>query len=124
MKVFDIEKAKEGAPVCTREGKEVRILCYDMKYMDKDMLVALVKQKDGGEYLRIYNPSGVCVEGGREQDLMMAPVKKKVWINLYKTECDNVLSDQITWDSKEEAEQYKDTKTLGWIGAYEVEVEI
>lgn len=124
MKCFDIEKAKDGATVCTREGKEVRILCYDMKYLDKDMLVVLVKQKNDEEHLRIYNTSGVSVEGRREQDLMMAPVKKKVWINLYKTECDNVLSDQITWDSKEEAEQYKDTKALGWIGAYEVEVEM
>ena len=31
MKPFDIEKAKAGEAVCTRDGRDVRILCYDMK---------------------------------------------------------------------------------------------
>lgn len=32
MKNFDIEAAKVGAPVCTRSGKPVRIICWDMKW--------------------------------------------------------------------------------------------
>lgn len=29
MKEFDLEKAKAGHPVCTRDGHEARILCFD-----------------------------------------------------------------------------------------------
>ena len=31
---FDIEKAKQGAKIVTRDGDNVRILCYDSKYYD------------------------------------------------------------------------------------------
>lgn len=31
MKEFDLEAAKKGARVCTREGRPVRILCFDKK---------------------------------------------------------------------------------------------
>ena len=29
MKTFDLEKAKAGAPLCTREGFRARIVCFD-----------------------------------------------------------------------------------------------
>lgn len=29
MKPFDLEKAKAGAPLCTREGFRARIVCFD-----------------------------------------------------------------------------------------------
>lgn len=123
MKKFDINKARQGAAVCTRKGKEVRILCYDMRHLDRDILVVLVKQNSGEEYIRMYNPSGVCVEGGPDEDLMMAPVKKNVWLNFYKTALGNIVSDQITWDNKDDAVK-NSTEQTGWLGAYEVEVEI
>lgn len=31
MKPFDLELAKQGHPVCTRDGKDVRIICFDAK---------------------------------------------------------------------------------------------
>lgn len=31
MKEFNINEAKAGAPVITRNGRKVRILCYDRK---------------------------------------------------------------------------------------------
>jgi hypothetical protein len=31
MKEFDLELAKAGHPVCTRDGKPVRIVCFDAK---------------------------------------------------------------------------------------------
>ena len=126
MNVFDIEKAKEGAAVCTRNGKKARIICFDRDYCNDLQIIALVKEDDSrNELVKIYNKHGVYTgPEGDSYDLMMAPVKKKVWINFYKTEYNNILSDQITWDSKKEAEQNKGVKALGWIGAYEIEVEI
>lgn len=31
MKEFDLEKAKAGHPVCTRNGNKARIICFDRK---------------------------------------------------------------------------------------------
>lgn len=31
QKQFDLEAAKAGKPVCTRNGKKVRIVCFDRK---------------------------------------------------------------------------------------------
>lgn len=42
---FDIEKAKQGAKVVTRDGHDVRILCYDRNSNDYP-IVALVQSKD------------------------------------------------------------------------------
>ena len=45
MKKFDIEQAKHGAPVCTRDGREVRILCMDRICNNGMKIIALVKDK-------------------------------------------------------------------------------
>ena len=31
LKPFDIQKAREGNPVCTRDGRKARIICFDKK---------------------------------------------------------------------------------------------
>ena len=53
MKEFDYEKAKAGAPVCTREGKPARIIFWDAKGISNDgkqyPIVALLEE-DGVEY--------------------------------------------------------------------------
>lgn len=57
---FDIEKAKQGAKVVTRDGHDVRILCYDSKnrsnqpivteiYIDDEVI--LVTHAEDGTYL-------------------------------------------------------------------------
>lgn len=45
---FDIEKAKQGAKVITRNGNSARILCYDRK-SETDPIVALVLQPNEDE---------------------------------------------------------------------------
>lgn len=122
MKKFDINKAREGAAVCTRKGKEVRILCYDMRHLDRDMLVVLVKQNSGEEYLRMYNPSGVCVEGGPDEDLMMATVKKTLWFNLY-TDGEAFYPGDFFYESKELAEANAKSK-LEFVEVKSIEMEV
>lgn len=41
MKTFDLEKAKAGAFVCTREGFRARIVCFDADN-DRFPIVALL----------------------------------------------------------------------------------
>ena len=125
MKAFDINMARQGAPVCTRNGKKARIICFDRDYHNDLPIVALVREHDNGdELVKTYNKyGGYTGPEGNSYDLMMAPVKKKVWINFYKTAADNIISDQLTWDSKDDALK-NSMEHPEWIGAHEVEVEI
>ena len=43
--------------------------------------------------------------------------------NVDETNADNIISDQLTWDSKDDALK-NSMEHHEWIGAYEVEVEI
>lgn len=45
MKPFDLEKAKAGAPLCTREGFRARIICFDADN-DRFPIVALIKDSN------------------------------------------------------------------------------
>lgn len=57
LKPFDIKKAKEGCPVYTRDGRKVRIVCFDK--IDARPILALVPSTDGkGEDVFDYFVSG------------------------------------------------------------------
>lgn len=96
MKDFDINLAKQGKPVCTRDGRKVRIICFDAKRKDEKCIIALVPSKDypGFEDLIAY-PNNGNYYGGYENDgdLMMLSEKKEGWVNVYKREneyiCEN-----------------------------------
>lgn len=55
---FDIEKAKSGKAVRTRNGMEVRIICYNRENRDKKCIVALIKNKNGNEQVQNYYADG------------------------------------------------------------------
>lgn len=63
---FDLEKAKritEGkdeGKIVTREGKDVRILCFDA--LGDCNIVALVKTNDDKEEVERYRDNGYCYE--------------------------------------------------------------
>lgn len=40
LKPFDLEAAKQGKPVCTRDGRKARIICFDAK--GNNPIVALI----------------------------------------------------------------------------------
>jgi hypothetical protein len=85
MKPFDIELAKAGHPVCTRDMRAVRILCYDFISLENTPIIGLVKLSEKQEGLSYYKVNGMLLEcGDHNLDLMMAPVKKEGWINLYR----------------------------------------
>lgn len=84
LKPFDLQAAKSGKPVCTRSGKPVRIICFDVKGA-KHPIIALVKE-DGYERVCSYIPDGRRFEEEKEwsDDLMMIPEKKEGCVNVYK----------------------------------------
>lgn len=54
---FDLEAAKSGAPVCTKSGNNVRILCYDRKNINYP-LVGLVETLNGEESMVSWTNEG------------------------------------------------------------------
>lgn len=81
---FNLEEAKQGKPVCTRDGRPARILCTDMKGSYYP-IVALVEDSDGKEYIQPYQLDGHYFSKEIEGlDLMMVPERHEGWINVYK----------------------------------------
>lgn len=88
MKEFDINLAKQGKPVCTRDGRKARIICWDLKN-DGYCLVAAVETKadENSEEILTYDKDGIFTtdhEVNHKYDLMMVPEERKLYVNIYK----------------------------------------
>ena len=118
LKPFDLQKAREGKPVCTRDGRKARIIAFDRRLFYKNVsypILALVERSDGEDDVCGYNEKGkVLIEDGAEykDDLMMLPEKKEGWVNVYKERC---------YETREEAirhiapgTKYVDTIRVEW----------
>ena len=100
LKPFDIEAAKVGKPVCTRDGRKVRIICFDKA--GTYPIIALV-QEGCMETCHFYSQDGKCADSGNEYDLMMLQ-KKEGWVNVYTNEkVKNSRYCSTIYSSKEEA---------------------
>lgn len=82
MKEFDYYAAKNGKRVMTRDGRNVRIVCFDRKDEIRP-IIALVANKNGGEDPVFYGPSGKCAPNEPGTDLVMATEKRVGWVNIY-----------------------------------------
>ena len=117
MKPFNLEEAKAGKPVCTRDGRKARIICFDRK--DNTPIVALIESVNHAEILQCVHNDGKCFHyGTSNNDLMMLPEKKEGWVNI-----DKGGSGKITisspYSTKEEAihndnETTIDTIKISW----------
>lgn len=81
LRPFDLEAAKAGKPVCTRDGRKVRIICFDrITYDNYTTIIACVLSKDGkDENPLIYGNDGYIVnsQNPKDEDLMMLPRRKR-----------------------------------------------
>ena len=120
LKPFSLEAAKAGKPVCTRDGRKARILCFDRFCCDEiSTIVACVLSEDGkDENVIIYSSDGFMVDKQHPyaDDLMMLPEKKEGWVNVYK----DGLLDTKSYPTRKEAfdkacpENYVDTIKISW----------
>lgn len=84
LKPFDLEAAKAGKPVCTRDGRKVRILCYDLKGAKYPIVAAIETQDNIAESISAYDKNGRFVhDKENNNDLMMLLEKREGWINIY-----------------------------------------
>lgn len=102
LKEFNLEEAKAGKPVYTRDGRKVRIICFDAKCIKP--IVALIQGSDNSEQIEYYTENGVFSNGGtgKNRDLMILLEKKEGWVNIYGEEKERYCSNVI-YSSKEEA---------------------
>lgn len=103
MKQFNLEEAKAGKPVCTRDGRQARIICFDKK-SSYFPIVALVDV--GNEELEVsYTNEGhyYSTIGESNNDLFMVGEHKEGWINIYNISSGPSLGYSI-YSTKEEAQ--------------------
>lgn len=89
LKPFDLEAARSGKPVCTRDGRKARIICFDKtppKGYEDFKIVALINNNDN-EDVHVFNEKGKKYSEDCRSDLMMLPEKKTGWINIYPYQC-------------------------------------
>lgn len=84
MKEFNLEAAKAGARVYTRDGREVRIVCFDAK--SEYPILALIMCGDGNGCLNTYTIDGYYNIDKKESssDLFMSSTKHEGWVNIYR----------------------------------------
>lgn len=104
MKKFDIEKAKNGAAVCLRDGTPVKILDFDYKGN-----VLFKYTHEGPEGKPIYDLGladntgfGLSWRDGHDKnkDLFMTPVYG--YMNVFKNEDNKVLVGGVIWATQED----------------------
>lgn len=83
MKPFDLEAAKAGKPICTRDGRKARIICFDRNW--EYPIVALIECENGEEMISACDKDGKArIYETQGTDLMMLPQKKEGWIIIHK----------------------------------------
>lgn len=102
MKPFNLEEAKAGAPVITRDGRAVRIVCFD-RACPHYPIVALIGGA-GEEDVQTFTNGGMYYadeDGGyADCDLFMAPVQRTVWVNLYAGGLGGPFTSDTTYESE------------------------
>ena len=86
---FDFDKAKEGLPVKTKSGCDVRIVCWDK--LGECPIVGLVKRSEETENVILFNKFGIPMSAPVETESLVCVVKRrKVWVSVYLDENDYV----------------------------------
>lgn len=119
LKPFSLELAKQGKPVCTRDGRKARIICFDAK--GEKPIIALIANGNSEDVNYYYITGKVrFLDKEDENDLMMLPEKKEGWINIYRNEKGEYWSGQMLFSTKKDATdahdhaQYVTTVKVEW----------
>ena len=115
MKPFNLEQAKDGKPVCTRDGRKARILCFDLKHEDYPIAASVI-DIDGREYVDTFTKDGrKSISKSEIFDLMMATEKKRGWFAIYHSKYDTDIAVATTqvYNTKEEVETVVKNLSVG-----------
>lgn len=125
FKPFDLEAAKAGKSVCTRDGRKARIISFDRHGEDCPIIALVVDSKNAEcEEVIDYTLDGICNENiinHNKYDLMMFPQKKEGWINIY-TSYDGIETGISVYETKEIAKKGIDN-SVSYLGTIKIEWE-
>jgi hypothetical protein len=79
MKPFDLEAAKRGEPIQTRDGRPVKFIAYVPEADKSQRVVVLVD----GYIVALHEDGSVHDDCNHYDDIFMAPRKRTVWVNLH-----------------------------------------
>lgn len=82
MKPFNLEEARKGAPVCTRNGTPAEFITYAPQAPADSQVIVLI-----GDRVMLYFADGHYYndqKGEIDDDLMLAARKRIVWVNFYE----------------------------------------
>lgn len=104
FKPFDLEQAKAGKPVCTRNGQKARIICFDVKSENYPILALIEDENSIREIPATYTNEGRFHHDNsiHTLDLVMLSEKREGWINIYSCVDGNVTCSN-PYETKEEA---------------------
>lgn len=131
LKEFNLEAAKAGKPIYTRDGRKARILCYDLKGVKEYPIVAAIETHDYlAERISTYDRNGrFDHDKENNNDLMILLEKKEGWINIYNrntisTSKENcyIITGVSVFKTKESAISYKN-KDKEYIDTIKIEWE-
>lgn len=112
LKPFDLEAARNGKPVCTRDGCKARIICFDAANPLYPLIVLI--DNEGIETPFQYTKDGLKSHGvsGQVSDLMMLSEKHEGWMNLYKENIYGTKEEALI--HKAPGTKYIDTIKVKW----------
>lgn len=113
MKPFDLEAAKRGEPIVTRDGRKAKFVAHVPECDSLSRVYAFV---EGDKAVNAYNEAGEYIPSGRALcDLFMAPRKRTVYVNIYR-------HSYARWHATEEiARQFAEYKSLAIAIPIEIE---
>lgn len=100
MKPFDLNAAKAGAPIVTRDGTPAKYIAHVPEARQSSQVLCLVR-----DTVFAYAPNGDydSLRGESMLDLYMASTKRTVWVNLYRS------GEAYFYDNKVAADNYAST---------------
>lgn len=88
FKPFDLEAAKAGEPLVTRDGRKARLLAHVPEFEEEHRVIFAI---EGEGHAMSYSESGVYVhDEASDFDLFMAPKTRTVFVNLYRFKKDGI----------------------------------
>lgn len=117
LKPFDIEAAKQGKSVCTRDGRKARIICFDAINPLYPLIVLV--DNEGIETPFQYTKDGLKSHGvgGKCSDLMIESEKHEGWVNVYRVA--NSYESGSIYSTKEDA--INERNSVGYVATVKIE---
>ena len=109
MKEFNLEEYLKdpSQKVITRDGRDVRIVCTDMR--SEFPIVAIISNEDKNERVNIFTKNGRYYQTEKNSnsflDLFFAPIKREGWVNVYKDNISTFTSGYIHQNEEQALEE-------------------